>query len=59
MTPADLDAALAADPPARAAWERLAPSHQREYRAWIEEAKRADTRRRRIERTLAMVRASG
>ena len=31
----------------------LPPSHQEEYLRWIEEAKREDTRRRRIEGTLA------
>jgi uncharacterized protein YdeI (YjbR/CyaY-like superfamily) len=31
----------------------LAPSHQTEYLRWINEAKRADTRRRRIEGMLS------
>lgn len=30
----------------------LPPSHQREYLKWIEEAKRADTRARRIAQTI-------
>lgn len=33
----------------------LAPSHQREYLKWIEEAKKAETRRRRMARALTMM----
>lgn len=54
--PGDLEAALARDAAARAAFDRLPSSHQTEYVAWIEEAKRAETRARRIERTLALLR---
>jgi len=50
--PADLAAALAAAPEAQAAFNRLAPSHRREYVQWIEEAKRPETRTRRIAETL-------
>lgn len=48
--PADLTAALAAAPAAEAAWEALTPIGRRDFIAWINEAKQADTRRRRIER---------
>lgn len=37
---------------ARAAWEGFAPSHRREYLEWIAEAKREETRARRVAQTL-------
>ena len=46
--PEDLAGALAAAPSARANFETMSFSHQREYVDWISEAKRADTRSRRI-----------
>jgi uncharacterized protein YdeI (YjbR/CyaY-like superfamily) len=54
-SPDDLERALDADPVARDAWSALPPSHQREYLDWIDEAKRSETRRRRIGRTLEML----
>ncbi|MDQ3867775.1 MAG: YdeI/OmpD-associated family protein, partial [Actinomycetota bacterium] len=54
--PGDLEASLARDRAARAAFERLSYSHRKEYVQWIEEAKREETRRRRIERTLELLR---
>lgn len=50
--PEDLRAALAASPAARAHFERFPPSHQREYVEWIIEAKRPETRTRRLAQTL-------
>lgn len=47
--PADLAAALAKDPRARATFEAFSPSHKREYTEWITDAKREETRQRRIE----------
>ncbi len=55
--PADLAAALAEDPAAAAAFERLSYTHRREYVEWITEAKRDETRRRRIAETPARLRA--
>jgi len=55
--PADLQQALAADPAAGAAFARLAYSHQKEYVAWIEEAKRPQTRQSRIAQTLERLKA--
>jgi hypothetical protein len=55
--PEDLAAALAADPAAAAAFERLSYTHRREYVEWVGEAKRAETRRRRVEETVARLRA--
>ena len=46
--PPDLEKALAGNARARAAFERFSPSHRREYVEWIEEAKRAETRARRV-----------
>jgi len=50
--PQDLADALARSDPARAAFEGLSFSHRREYVRSITEAKRADTRARRVERTI-------
>jgi uncharacterized protein YdeI (YjbR/CyaY-like superfamily) len=44
VVPPELRAALDADPAALQAWERLAPSHRREYANHVAEAKRAETR---------------
>lgn len=46
--PADLVAALEKNARARATFEAFSPSHRREYVEWIESAKRADTRARRL-----------
>lgn len=46
--PADLAQALAGNPAAKAVLEGFAPSHRREYLEWIIEAKREETRARRI-----------
>ena len=46
--PDDLREALAASPAARATFEGFAPSHRREYLEWIVEAKRPETRARRV-----------
>ncbi len=51
--PAELDAALDANRGARAAFERLAPSHRREHAEHVAEAKGPDTRLRRAERVVA------
>ena len=49
----DFAAALAGNPQARATFDGFAPSHRREYLQWITEAKRPETRTRRIETMLA------
>jgi Bacteriocin-protection, YdeI or OmpD-Associated/Domain of unknown function (DUF1905) len=56
VVPTELLTALAADDVARAAWERLAPSHRREYAEWIGSAKRQETRDRRLADTLERLR---
>jgi hypothetical protein len=54
--PAELAAALAADPVASAAWDRLAYSHRKEHARAIAEAKGDDTRTRRVAKAIAMLR---
>ena len=53
--PPELKHALAADKMARENFEKLAPSHKRQYIYWITEAKRDETRQRRIEKTVQML----
>ena len=55
--PEALAAALAANPGAGAAFERLAFTHRKEYARWVAEAKREETRQRRVEQALEMIRA--
>jgi hypothetical protein len=50
--PDDLAAALAKNKTAAAIWEKMSYTHKREYVESIERAKRPETRRRRIEKTL-------
>ena len=46
--PEDFAAALAKQPGAQAAFDAFAPSHRREYLEWITDAKREETRGKRI-----------
>lgn len=55
--PEALAGALASDSEARAAFERLAFTHRKQYARWIAEAKREETRERRLARALEMLRA--
>lgn len=50
--PPDLAAALARNAKAHATFEGFAPSYRRDYIEWITEAKREDTRKRRLEQTV-------
>ena len=54
--PADFARALDADPVARAAYDRLPDGRKREHVLAIENAKKPETRMRRIEKALAMLR---
>jgi uncharacterized protein YdeI (YjbR/CyaY-like superfamily) len=47
-TPPELDAALCANPAARAVFDGFPPSCRREYVEWVAEAKRPETRDKRI-----------
>jgi Bacteriocin-protection, YdeI or OmpD-Associated/Domain of unknown function (DUF1905) len=51
--PADLAAALDADPRARQAFDALSYSHQRAHVLAVEGAKKPETRQRRVERAVA------
>jgi hypothetical protein len=53
--PPELAAAFAKSARKKAAWDKLAPSHRREHVRAIDEAKRPETRKARIERTLQML----
>jgi uncharacterized protein YdeI (YjbR/CyaY-like superfamily) len=53
--PADLAAALKKNPKARAAFAGFSPSHRREYIEWIVEAKRDETRQRRLAQAIEML----
>ena len=55
--PADLAKALKAAPPAWDRWKELSYSHQREHAEAVEAAKKAETRQRRIESAVAMLKA--
>jgi uncharacterized protein YdeI (YjbR/CyaY-like superfamily) len=50
--PPDLAAALKKNKKAQATFEAFPPSHKREYIEWITEAKREDTRARRLQTAL-------
>lgn len=54
--PADLRRALDSDPDVAAFYDGLSFTHRKEYARWVAEARREETRRRRVERSLAMLR---
>ncbi|HEV3091676.1 MAG TPA: YdeI/OmpD-associated family protein [Candidatus Cybelea sp.] len=55
--PSDLRKAFADAPAAKAAWSELTPIARRDFISWIDGAKQAETRRRRVERTCEMLAA--
>ncbi|HEX8285525.1 MAG TPA: YdeI/OmpD-associated family protein [Pyrinomonadaceae bacterium] len=55
--PADFARALEGDGEARAVWDKLSFTHRREHVEHIEEAKRPETRQRRIEKSIALLAA--
>jgi hypothetical protein len=54
--PGDLAEALQ---PVRKQWDALSYSHQREYATWVEDAKKPETRARRIAQTVEKLRPVG
>ncbi|HNG90772.1 MAG TPA: YdeI/OmpD-associated family protein, partial [Saprospiraceae bacterium] len=50
--PEDLAAALALDPAIRARFDKLSYTHRKEYMQWINEAKKPETRSRRVAQTV-------
>ena len=57
--PAELAKALAKDARARAGWEAMSFTHQREWAESISGAKQADTRTRRVAQAIAALHAKG
>ncbi|HEV3470272.1 MAG TPA: YdeI/OmpD-associated family protein [Pyrinomonadaceae bacterium] len=57
--PEDFARALRSNKDARANWEKLSYTHQREYAEHVEDAKRPETRQRRIEKSIALLAAGG
>ncbi len=55
--PEALAAALAADPEAKRAFDKLAFTHRKEFAHWIAEAKRDQTRERRVVKAVEMLHA--
>ena len=54
--PQALAAALADDPVAKQAYDAMSFSHRKEYARWIEEAKRDETREKRVAQALERLR---
>lgn len=54
--PPALAGALERDPQAKAAFDGLSYTHRNEYARWVAEAKRDETRERRVEKAVAMLR---
>ena len=55
--PTDLRKALAAAPKAKTQWSDLTPIARRDFISWIDSAKQAETRTRRLERACSMLAA--
>jgi hypothetical protein len=53
--PEDLMIALAQNPVAEARFDKLAPSHKKEYVDWIESAKKPETRASRVEKAIPLI----
>lgn len=53
--PAELKRVFKSDKEAKSAFEKLSYSHQKEYITWINDAKKAETRMRRISKTVEML----
>ena len=56
--PLELKRAFKSDKQAKAAFEKLSYTHKKEYVTWIEEAKKEETRARRIAQTTEMLKKS-
>jgi hypothetical protein len=55
VPPKDFLTALGANAAATATWKTLAPTHVKEYVTWIEDAKKPETRARRVEQAITML----
>ena len=56
--PVELHKALQSDQEAKTRFEKLSYTHQREYVEWIREAKREETRQKRIAKTIEKLKKS-
>lgn len=54
-TPDYITKALAKNKSAKSVYEKLSPSHQREYIKWITEAKKEETREKRVSKMIEML----
>ena len=57
VVPEELAKALAKSKAARTAWDKLSFTHQNEYAKWVTEAKKAETRTRRVAQAVEMLKA--
>ncbi len=57
VVPPDLEAALVPEPAAREFFDALSYTQRKEYVRWIESAKREETRVRRVEKAVEMLKA--
>lgn len=57
--PPELEEALAQNAEARAAWEELSPSHRKEHVEFIAEAKKPETRQRRVKKSIDLLLGAG
>jgi uncharacterized protein YdeI (YjbR/CyaY-like superfamily) len=55
--PADLARALKANKEAQAIWDKLSYTHRREHVEHLEDAKKPETRQRRLEKAIALLAA--
>jgi len=55
--PEALAVALRSDPKAKATFDRMAYTHRKEYARWIADAKRDETRDRRVQQAIEMIKA--
>ncbi len=53
--PPDLKKALAADPQAQTAWDKYSYTYRKEFARWVTEAKKEETRTRRLQTTIEML----
>ena len=54
--PAEMESCLRRDEEAWEHWERFSPSHKKEYVEWVNDARKDETRKRRIAQALEMIR---
>lgn len=53
--PKELQEHIKKDKKLALAWNKFSPSHKKEYLKWINEAKKVETRIKRVEKTIKML----